>query len=130
MTEIAETHPAPARSFGTRLEIIPVVLFAAFAAAPLLATFSGAEGYVLSLLTRVMIFGIAAMALDLILGERALLHPPHCLPFHELSQQVDEREHKLGEPLLDVVRVGVDPVGDSPRDRLEPAHEMVEVAGI
>jgi branched-chain amino acid transport system permease protein len=77
MTEIVETHSAPAPSLGARLEIIPVVLFAAFAAAPLLATFSGAEGYVLSLLTRVMIFGIAAMALDLILGYGALVSFGH-----------------------------------------------------
>jgi branched-chain amino acid transport system permease protein len=77
MTEIAQTQPAPAPSLGTRLEIVPVVLFAAFAAAPLLASFSGAEGYVLSLLTRVMIFGIAAMALDLILGYGALVSFGH-----------------------------------------------------
>src|SRR5215217_5471921 len=77
MTEIAETQSAPAPSFTTRFEIVPLVLFAAFAAAPLLATFSGAEGYVLSLLTRVMIFGIAAMALDLILGYGALVSFGH-----------------------------------------------------
>jgi branched-chain amino acid transport system permease protein len=77
MTEIVETQSAPGPSLGTRLEIIPVVLFAAFAAAPLLASLSGAEGYVLSLLTRVMIFGIAAMALDLILGYGALVSFGH-----------------------------------------------------
>jgi branched-chain amino acid transport system permease protein len=77
MTEIAETQSAPTPSLGTRLEIIPVVFFAAFAAAPLLASYSGAEGYVLSLLTRVMIFGIAAMALDLILGYGALVSFGH-----------------------------------------------------
>src|SRR3712207_745526 len=77
MTEIAETHSAPAPSLTNRLEIIPVVLFTAFTAAPLLATYSGAEGYVLSLLTRVMIFGIAAMALDLILGYGALVSFGH-----------------------------------------------------
>jgi branched-chain amino acid transport system permease protein len=77
MTEIAETHSAPAPSLTTRLEIIPLVLFTALAAAPLLATYSGAEGYVLSLLTRVMIFGIAAMALDLILGYGALVSFGH-----------------------------------------------------
>ncbi|MBF9194717.1 branched-chain amino acid ABC transporter permease [Microvirga terrestris] len=77
MTEIAETPSAPAPSLTTRLEIVPVVLFTAFAAAPLLAAYSGAEGYVLSLLTRVMIFGIAAMALDLILGYGALVSFGH-----------------------------------------------------
>ena len=77
MTELAETQSAPAPSLTTRLELVPIVLFAAFAAAPLLATSSGAEGYVLSLLTRVMIFGIAAMALDLILGYGALVSFGH-----------------------------------------------------
>jgi branched-chain amino acid transport system permease protein len=77
MTEIAETQSAPAPSLTARLEIIPAVLFAAFAAAPLLAAFSGAEGYILSLLTRVMIFGVAAMALDLILGYGALVSFGH-----------------------------------------------------
>jgi branched-chain amino acid transport system permease protein len=77
MTELTETQSAPAPSLGTRLEVIPIILFGAFAAAPVLAVFSGAEGYVLSLLTRVMIFGIAAMALDLILGYGALVSFGH-----------------------------------------------------
>jgi branched-chain amino acid transport system permease protein len=77
MTELAETPSAPMPSLTTRFEIVPIVLFAAFAAAPLFAMVSGAEGYVLSLLTRVMIFGIAAMALDLILGYGALVSFGH-----------------------------------------------------
>ncbi|HEX2136336.1 MAG TPA: branched-chain amino acid ABC transporter permease [Microvirga sp.] len=51
-------------------------MFAGFAAAPFLAA-SGTEGYVLSLLTRVMIFGIAALSLDLILGYGALVSFGH-----------------------------------------------------
>jgi branched-chain amino acid transport system permease protein len=77
MTELAETPSAPMPSLATRFEIVPIVLFAAFVAAPLFAMVSGAEGYVLSLLTRVMIFGIAAMALDLILGYGALVSFGH-----------------------------------------------------
>jgi branched-chain amino acid transport system permease protein len=77
MTELADTRSAPASSFTARLEIVPIILFAAFAAAPVLALYSGAEGYFLSLLTRVMIFGIAAMALDLILGYGALVSFGH-----------------------------------------------------
>jgi branched-chain amino acid transport system permease protein len=77
MTELTETQSAPAPSLSMRLEVIPIILFAAFAAAPVLAVLSGAEGYVLSLLTRVMIFGIAAMALDLILGYGALVSFGH-----------------------------------------------------
>lgn len=77
MTELAQTRPVSVRSPGWRPEIVPVILFAAFATAPLLAPVSGAEGYVLSLLTRVMIFGIAAMSLDLILGYGALVSFGH-----------------------------------------------------
>jgi branched-chain amino acid transport system permease protein len=77
MTEMAETQPMTAPARVSRLPVLPIVLFAAFAAAPLLASASGAEGYVLSLLTRVMIFGIAAMSLDLILGYGALISFGH-----------------------------------------------------
>ncbi|MBJ6125966.1 branched-chain amino acid ABC transporter permease [Microvirga splendida] len=77
MTELTGTQTAPAPSPGMRIDIIPVILFAAFAAAPLLASASGAEGYVLSLLTRVMIFGLAALSLDLILGYGALVSFGH-----------------------------------------------------
>jgi branched-chain amino acid transport system permease protein len=57
--------------------IVPTVLFGLFAIAPFLAAASGAEGYVLSLLTRVMILGLAAMSLDLILGYGALVSFGH-----------------------------------------------------
>src|ERR671921_2210480 len=77
MTELAETQPMSVCSTGRRPELVPLVLFAAFAAAPLLASASGAEGYVLSLFSRVMVFGIAAMSLDLILGYGALVSFGH-----------------------------------------------------
>jgi branched-chain amino acid transport system permease protein len=54
----------------------PVLVLGLFALAPFVAMF-GAEGYVLSLLTRVMIFGIAAMSLDLILGYGAMVSFGH-----------------------------------------------------
>ena len=75
--DAAATAPAgqPARSRLSRLGI-PVVLFAALALAPLLAL-AGAEGYLLSLLSRVMIFAIAAIALDLILGYGGLVSFGH-----------------------------------------------------
>jgi branched-chain amino acid transport system permease protein len=63
------------RGFIAR-ETIPFVLFAAFAVIPLLAAF-GAESYLLSLVTRVMIFAIAAISLDLILGYGALVSFGH-----------------------------------------------------
>ncbi|WP_244610579.1 branched-chain amino acid ABC transporter permease [Microvirga pakistanensis] len=64
-----------------RFDPLPVFIFAMFAAAPFLASTSGAEGYVLSLLTRVMIFGLAAMSLDLILGYGALVSFGHAAFF-------------------------------------------------
>ncbi len=59
-----------------KLPIIPLLLFAALAAVPLLGLFIR-DGYVLSLVTRVMIFAIAAIALDLILGFGALVSFGH-----------------------------------------------------
>jgi branched-chain amino acid transport system permease protein len=56
--------------------LVPVLLFGAFAVAPLLAQF-GPEGYILSLLTRVMIFALAAVSLDLILGFGGLISFGH-----------------------------------------------------
>jgi branched-chain amino acid transport system permease protein len=55
---------------------LALVVFALFALAPLAAAWGG-EGYVLSLLTRVMIFGLAAMSLDLILGYGAMISFGH-----------------------------------------------------
>ena len=78
MTGLAEANAAPGRSTGLGLQraVLPVLLFGAFAAAPFLAQL-GAEGYILSLVIRVMIFGIAAMSLDLILGYGALVSFGH-----------------------------------------------------
>jgi branched-chain amino acid transport system permease protein len=56
--------------------IVPLLVFGALAAAPLVAPF-GPEGYVLSLLTRVMIFALAAVSLDLILGYGGLISFGH-----------------------------------------------------
>src|SRR4051794_1045632 len=55
---------------------LPLAIFLAFALVPLLATFR-AEAYVLSLTTRVMIFAIAALALDLLIGYGALVSFGH-----------------------------------------------------
>ncbi len=77
MTDLAEAHPVlPARSHRRGL-LVPLVLLAAFVAAPFFAASSGAEGYVLALLNRVMIFAIAAVSLDLILGYGALVSFGH-----------------------------------------------------
>ncbi len=52
------------------------VLFLALALVPIAARF-GAEGYILSLLTRAMIFAIAALSLDLLVGYGALVSFGH-----------------------------------------------------
>lgn len=69
---------APAAPQRSRLagNALPIVLFAIFAALPLAAVFN-AEAYVLSLATRIMIFAIAALALDLLMGYGALVSFGH-----------------------------------------------------
>jgi branched-chain amino acid transport system permease protein len=59
-----------------RVTLLPLLILAALAVAPLAASF-GAQGYILSLLTRVMIFALAAMSLDLILGYGAMVSFGH-----------------------------------------------------
>lgn len=57
-------------------EAIPVLVFLSLALVPFAAAL-GAESYLLSLVTRVMIFAIAAISLDLILGYGALVSFGH-----------------------------------------------------
>ncbi len=59
-----------------RAHLLPLGLFLAFALVPLVAHYGG-EGYVLSIITRVMILGLAALSLDLILGFGALVSFGH-----------------------------------------------------
>jgi len=69
------TLPAHRRALfaGTAL---PIAIFLIFSLVPLFAAFK-AESYVLSLVTRVMIFAIAALALDLLIGYGALVSFGH-----------------------------------------------------
>jgi branched-chain amino acid transport system permease protein len=60
----------------TRRPVLALILFALLAAVPLLGLVMR-DGYILSLMTRVMIFAIAAVALDLILGFGALVSFGH-----------------------------------------------------
>ena len=76
MNEHGETRLAAKGLAHPRGGLVPVLVFAGFAIAPLLAPF-GPEGYVLSLLTRVMIFALAAVSLDLILGYGGLISFGH-----------------------------------------------------
>jgi len=64
---------APARD-GTAVPLL--LLFGAFAAAPLAASLAG-ESYILDLAARVMIFAVAAVALDLVVGFGGLVSFGH-----------------------------------------------------
>jgi len=78
MAEVAAER-APVVSSATtawRSYVLPLVIFALFAAIPLLGQFT-AEAYLLSLVTRVMIFAIAALSLDLLVGYGALVSFGH-----------------------------------------------------
>src|SRR3954451_14295885 len=75
MVDVTAPSQAPARSpfAGNAL---PIAIFLIFAVVPLFAAFN-AEAYVLGLVTRVMIFAIAALALDLLVGYGALVSFGH-----------------------------------------------------
>lgn len=75
MAQAALSSPAP-RRFSLAGNALPIAIFAIFAGLPLFAVFQ-AEAYVLSLATRVMIFSIAALALDLLIGYGALVSFGH-----------------------------------------------------
>jgi branched-chain amino acid transport system permease protein len=74
-TQADNAVPAPV---WMRSNALAFALFFFFAIAPALAQL-GAEGYLLSLVMRVMIFAIAAMSLDLILGYGALVSFGHAV---------------------------------------------------
>src|ERR1043165_5655446 len=74
-TVTATTAPIVTRGpFGG--SVLPLTMFLVFAVVPLFAVFT-AESYVLGLGTRVMIFAIAALALDLLIGYGALISFGH-----------------------------------------------------
>jgi branched-chain amino acid transport system permease protein len=75
MADAALSTSAPRRSLLAG-NALPIAIFLIFALVPLFATFR-AEAYVLSLVTRVMIFAIAALALDLLIGYGALVSFGH-----------------------------------------------------
>jgi branched-chain amino acid transport system permease protein len=69
--------PAPAVQRRIPIDVIaPVVIFVALAAVPLVA-FVGAQTYVLDLVSRIMIFAIAAVALDVLIGYGGLISFGH-----------------------------------------------------
>ena len=52
-----------------------------------------------------------AHALHLVVAQRASFHSPDRLPFEQLSQELNEHEHQLGEPMFDALRVHIHPFG-------------------
>ncbi|HVG50591.1 MAG TPA: branched-chain amino acid ABC transporter permease [Xanthobacteraceae bacterium] len=71
----AALPPTKATS-ASRSALLPLIIFFCFALVPLFASF-GAENYILSLVTRVMIFAIAAVSLDLLVGYGGLVSFGH-----------------------------------------------------
>src|SRR5689334_14135656 len=62
--------------------------------------------------------------LDLLIGERAALHAANCLAFEQLSQELDQPQHQLGQPLLDVLWRTVD-TGAGAISRILPIDVVV-----
>lgn len=73
---MTETTLIAPQSKRRALEIAPVFIFLVLALAPVAAAF-GPETYLLGLFTRVMVFGIAALALDFICGYGGLVSFGH-----------------------------------------------------
>jgi ABC-type branched-subunit amino acid transport system permease subunit len=69
------TSPAPARA-SLIAEALPIGIFLVLAVLPLVALATGG-GYLVSLGSRVMIFAVAAVALDLLLGYGGLISFGH-----------------------------------------------------
>ena len=72
----APLRPAAARPRWGAANALPLVLFTVLAAIPAFAAMS-TEAYLLGLVTRVMVFAIAALALDLLVGYGALISFGH-----------------------------------------------------
>ncbi|CAH1655864.1 Amino acid/amide ABC transporter membrane protein 2 (HAAT family) [Hyphomicrobiales bacterium] len=72
---VQQAAPADAPPSLRRL-VMPVIVFGGLAIAPWLAQF-GTESFLLSLLTRVMVLGLAALSLDLLIGYAGLVSFGH-----------------------------------------------------
>ena len=76
--DVTDLAVAPANAGRSKLStiLLPAIIFVALALVPLAAAF-GAEKYILALITRVMIFAVAAIALDLLVGYGGLVSFGH-----------------------------------------------------
>src|SRR5205085_1190845 len=67
-------------------------------------------------------------ALDLVVSQRALLHPAERLALHQLAQELDQRQDELRQTAFDLLRVGVDSPREGVADLLERARDPCDVA--
>ena len=65
-----------------------------------------------------------AHALHLFVAQCASFHAPHGLSLEQLSQELDEREDELGEPVLDCVGIYIHPIGPADIEAAEPTHVL------
>ncbi|QUS38902.1 branched-chain amino acid ABC transporter permease [Tardiphaga alba] len=79
MNNLVDLDAAPAIAAPPRMGraiILPVLIFACFAAVPL-ALLLGPQSYVLAVVTRIMILALGAMSLDLLIGYGAMISFGH-----------------------------------------------------
>ena len=63
-------------------------------------------------------------SLYLFLAQRASFHAPHGLALEQLTQKLDEREHELREPLLDLIRIHIHAFGEDATKSLDFASKF------
>jgi len=100
--DMTDTAIASSRTTRNKISLflIPTIIFAVLAIVPLAATF-GAEKYILALVTRVMIFAVAAIALDLLVGYGGLVSFGHAASVGLGAYAVGIlASHGLGEALI------------------------------
>ena len=68
-----------------------------------------------------------AHALDLLVGQRASFHSSDSLPFKQLPQEFNEREHKLGKPVLDAFWIHIYALGQNATKTFDLAAEIFEL---
>jgi branched-chain amino acid transport system permease protein len=76
LTDINAVAAISAPSPRGRSLVLPLVLFALFALVPLAAV-HGPQSFILALVTRIMVLGLAAMSLDLLIGYSAMISFGH-----------------------------------------------------
>jgi branched-chain amino acid transport system permease protein len=77
VNDLTDIDAAPAsRARRSGLLWLPLVLFALFALVPVAAAY-GPKAFILALVTRIMILGLAAMSLDLLIGYGAMISFGH-----------------------------------------------------